>query len=104
MPTIRHAVYFWLANPGSDEDRAALIEGLRGLAAIDEVQSLTIGTPAATMARDVVDASFDVSEMMTFASVADQDAYQTHPLHAAFVEKHQHLWARVQVFDTEDVA
>lgn len=103
MPTIRHAVYFWLRNPGSEEDRETLIAGLRGLAAIDEVQSLTIGLPAATMRRDVVDGSFDVSEMMTFASVADQDAYQTHELHNAFVEKHQHLWERVAVFDTHDL-
>ena len=103
MPKIRHAVYFWLKNPESNTDREALIRGLSKLAAIDEVQSLVVGTPARTMQRDVVDSSFHVSELMTFASVADQDAYQVHPLHHAFVEEHSHLWDRVQVYDSQDV-
>jgi len=104
MPTVRHVVYFWLRDPASRADRDRLVAGLRGLAAIEQVQSLHVGTAAATGKREVVDASFDVAEFMTFVSVADQEAYQAHPLHLAFVEECGDLWSRVQVYDSEDVA
>ena len=96
---IIHHVFFWLTDPGSTADRDALIAGLRGLSSIDVVCSLRIGVPASTEERDVVDASFDVSELMLFDSVADQKIYQDHPLHAEFVAKCQHLWRRVAVYD-----
>lgn len=96
-----HQVYFWLERPGHVEDRTKLIEGLRSLAAIEEVQSLEIGVPAPTEARDVVDASFDVSETMRFANLADHKAYQDHALHTAFVKQCGHLWRKVAVFDSQ---
>ncbi len=94
-----HHVFFWLKRPGNAEDRALLIEGLRTLRAIPQVKTLLIGGPASTVKRDVVDNSFDLSEMMFFDSAADQDAYQVHPVHAAFVEKYGHLMGRVVVYD-----
>jgi hypothetical protein len=100
---LRHQVFFWLKRPGNLEDRAALIAGLRTLGGIEQVRVLHIGTPAPTEARDVVDASFDVSELMEFTSAADQKAYQDHPLHLAFVAQCEHLWARVVVYDTLEV-
>ena len=97
---IVHQVFFWLKRPRSAEDRGQLIAGLRTLKAIPVVRSLRIGTPASTEKRDVVDSSFDVSELMIFDSVADQKAYQDHPLHQAFVAKCEHLWSKVVVYDT----
>ena len=97
---IIHQVYFWLKRPGSPEDRGRLIEGLRALADIEVVQSLDIGIPASTEEREVVDSSFDVSELMIFASVADQKVYQDHPLHRDFVARYDHLWSKVVVYDT----
>ncbi|MDH3244500.1 MAG: Dabb family protein [Saprospiraceae bacterium] len=94
-----HHVFFWLKNPGSETDRKQLIEGLNSLRAINEVKELLIGVPASTEKRDVVDNSFDVSELMYFESAAAQDAYQTHPVHNAFVEKYSHLWEKVVVYD-----
>lgn len=102
MPTLHHAVYFWLKHPASADDRAALIAGLRGLGAIEQVRSLHIGEPAPIPARDVVEASYDVAELMTFASVEDHNSYQVHPLHKGFIERCGHLWARVQIFDTSE--
>lgn len=96
---ITHAVFFWLKNQGSSEDRDKLIEGVRSLAAIEVVRSLQVGVPAATEARDAVDHSFDVSEILTFDSEADQLAYQRDPIHLAFVENHSHLWGRHLVYD-----
>lgn len=94
-----HHVFFWLKNPGSEADRKQLIEGLNTLRAIKEVKQLLIGIPASTVKREVVDNSFDVSELMYFESAAAQDVYQTHPVHNAFVEKYSHLWEKVVVYD-----
>jgi hypothetical protein len=100
-PAIIHHVFFWLKNKGSAADRQQLVEGLRTLSAIKEVKKLLIGTPAATEQRGVVDNSFDVSELMYFDSVKDQDAYQVDPVHKAFVEKCSHLWEKVVVYDMQ---
>lgn len=94
-----HHVFFWLKNPGNEADRAMLVEGLNTLRAIDEIKDLQIGVPASTMQRDVVDNSFDVSELMCFESAETQDVYQTHPIHKAFVDNYSHLWERVVVYD-----
>lgn len=96
---IVHHVFFWLNNPDSEADKMQLMEGLESLRAIDEVKELWIGTPASTLEREVVDNSFDVSELMIFESTEAQDAYQVHPIHDAFVENYSHLWERVIVYD-----
>ena len=96
-----HHVFFWLKNPGSEADRKQLIEGLKTLKAIKEVKQLLIGTPASTEKREVVDNSFDVSEIMYFDNVEGQNAYQVHPVHKAFVEKYSNLWDKVIVYDMQ---
>jgi len=96
-----HVVYFWLKNPESSADRAALIAGLKTLADIPSVRSLQIGVPASTEQRDVVDNSFQVSEIMMFDDVAGQNAYQEHPIHKQFVADCEHLWQRVVVYDSQ---
>jgi hypothetical protein len=100
---LRHQVFFWLKRPGNPDDRAALIAGLRTLGGVAEVRALHIGVPAPTEAREVVDASFDVSELMEFDHAAAQQAYQDHPLHRAFVAGCEVLWERVVVYDTLEV-
>lgn len=94
-----HHVFFWLKTPGSKADRDQLIAGLNALRAIEVVQQLHIGVPASTEMRDVVDNSYDVSELMVFASVEDQKRYQDHPLHLKFVKDYAHLWRKVVVYD-----
>ena len=96
---IVHHVFFWLKRPGSVADRDRLAAGLRTLAAVPMVRSLEIGVPASTEKRDVVDGSFDLSELMVFDSVADQKAYQDHPIHLEFVARCSHLWGKVVVYD-----
>lgn len=103
-PTLRHVVFFWLRNPGSEADRTRLIEGLATLREIPVVRALHIGVPAATEKRAAVDHSFDVSETMLFDNEADQLAYQQHPIHLQFVETCQGLWGKHLVFDSVDVA
>lgn len=94
-----HHVFFWLKKPGSVADRDQLITGLRGLAKIPVIRNLQIGLPASTEQRDVVDSSFDVSELMVFDSVVDQKVYQDHPIHQDFIAKYGHLWGKVIVYD-----
>lgn len=98
-----HHVFFWLKKPGFQPDRDQLIAGLRTLQDIPVIRHLQIGVPASTEKRDVVDASYDVSELMYFDSAADQKAYQDHPIHVAFVKSCEALWQKVVVYDMEVV-
>jgi hypothetical protein len=93
-----HTVFFWLKNPTSAEDQAALKTGLDQLACIDLIQEAYIGKPAGSD-RGVVDSSYDYSITFVFATAEDQEAYQPHPLHEQFIATCGHLWARVQVYD-----
>lgn len=97
-----HHVYFWLKNADSAEDVAALIAGLEKLATCATIQQYHIGKPAAT-SREVIDGSYAVSWCLLFANKADQDAYQTDPIHLHFIETCQHLWSKVVVYDSIDV-
>jgi len=100
---VMHQVFFWLKNPASEADKAKLIEGLGTLRKIDLIRELHIGVPARTEKRDVVDNSYQVSELMFFDNVESQNAYQAHPLHKQFVDAYSHLWQRVVVYDSVDI-
>jgi len=94
-----HHVFFWLKNPNSEADKLKLKEGLKTLEAIKEVKKLYIGEPASTLKRDVVVTDYQVTEMMFFDSTKDQDIYQVHPTHKAFVDNYSYLWEKVVVYD-----
>ena len=100
---IVHHVFFWLKNPGSKEDRAKLIEGVRTLSKIETVRELRVGIVADTEKRDVVDTSWAVSELMFFSDLAGQAAYQTDPIHLEFIKNYGHLWEKVIVYNAADV-
>ena len=91
-----HHVYFWLKNSGNEADRAKLIEGLKKLSKVKTIKNHYIGKPAATR-RDVIDSSYDVSWLLFFDNAADQDSYQTDPVHLKFVEECSSLWTKVTV-------
>jgi hypothetical protein len=97
-----HHVYFWLKDPDSMEDHAALIAGLRKLSAAPIIRDFHIGQPASTN-RDVIDTSYAVSWLLIFATAADQESYQTDPLHLQFVKECSSLWNKVIVFDSVDL-
>jgi len=98
-----HHVYFWLHNPSSETDRNALTDGLTKLSAAASIQDFHIGKPAAT-SRDVIDVSYSVSWLLIFKNKEDQDSYQVDPIHLNFVKECSHLWSRVTVYDTIDLA
>jgi len=97
-----HHVYFWLKNPDSKEDRSKLIEGLRKLSKVKTIKSFHIGQPAGTN-REVIDRSYSISWLLFFDNPADQDSYQTDPIHLKFVEECSSLWTKVVVYDTIDI-
>lgn len=97
-----HHVFFWLKNPDSLEDKAMLVNGLRKLSEVKSIQYFQIGQPAATF-RDVVERSYSISWLLVFADAADQESYQTDPVHLEFIENCGHLWSHVRVHDTIDI-
>src|SRR5579859_83896 len=99
LPPVVHHVFFWLKDPTSTQDRDKLVEGLKTLSGIPVIRQLHIGLPAGTEERDVVDASWQVSELMAFDDLAGQAAYQDHPIHLDFVRNYSHLWEKVTVYD-----
>lgn len=98
-----HHVFFWLKDPLSLTDRDQLAEGIKTLAAIPSVKYLHVGIPASTEKRDVVDSSWQVSEIMFFEDTEGQSSYQDHPLHKAFVSNYGHLWEKVIVYDAMEI-
>ena len=96
-----HHVFFWLKNPASEEDRAALVDGLQKLSKMSIIRQFHIGVPAATD-RGVIDNSYAVSWLLIFDNAADQDSYQTDPMHLQFVKECSLLWNKVVVYDTID--
>lgn len=96
-----HHVYFWLKNATSQDDKSKLIAGLKKLSSVKTIQQFHIGQPAPTN-RDVIDRSYAVSWLLFFKNKADQDSYQTDPVHLKFIEDCSHLWSRVVVYDSVD--
>lgn len=94
-----HHVYFWLANPDSQEDRAALLAGLQSLTKVPSIQQYHIGVPAATN-RDVIETTYQFSWLAIFSSREAQDEYQDDPIHLRFVDTCKHLWKKVTVYDS----
>ena len=93
-----HIVIFWTRT----DDPAAADRLLAGaqeyLANIPGVLSFHVGKPVPSP-RAVVESSYQVALNLVFANKADQDAYQIHPSHLAFVEALSPLWQRVAVYD-----
>jgi hypothetical protein len=100
IPPLVHHVFFWLKNPGSKEDLAQLLAGIRSLGQIETVRGIHVGVPASTEKRDVVDNSYSASEILYFDNTAGQKTYQDHPLHKKFVADCAHLWGKVVVYDS----
>ena len=98
-----HHVFFWLKNPSSKPDLERLLQGLKTLKGIETVRKIYIGIPAATEHRNVVDVSYNASELIFFDDLSGQKIYQEHPIHKKFVEDCAHLWEKVVVYDVTDI-
>lgn len=97
---VEHVVLVWLKHPGNAADRATLLATARKFQAeIPLIKHMSVGTAVASE-RPVVDDSFDVGFVMRFASKADMDAYEKHPVHQKAVkETLLPLAKKIQVYD-----
>jgi hypothetical protein len=96
-----HCVYFWLKPELTAEQRAEFRRGVESLKGIKAVEKVSVGVPARTTARPVIDASYDVALIVECKDVAAEAAYQVDPLHLAFVANFKTFWTRVQIYDSE---
>ena len=93
-----HSVFFWLKP---DADKAMFKAALDTLKNIKCAQAVYVGTPADIGDRPIIDRSYSFALTVLFENVADQNAYQVHPHHEAFLEKCAGMWDRVQVYDAD---
>lgn len=94
-----HHVYFYLKNPGSEADKAKLLEGLDKLAKVPTIRMVHIGVPAPTT-RSVIVRDYSISWLCFFDNLEEEEIYQKHPIHLKFVEDYSHLWEKVNVYDS----
>ncbi len=97
--TFIHHVYFWMHHPNNKEDQKALLTGLQKLSEVPVIQAFHIGIPANTD-RDVIENSYSFSWLAVFNSLAEEEIYQTHPIHLEFIHTCRHLWNNVIVYDS----
>ena len=93
-----HHVFFYLKHHDAGNVQT-LVEGLRKLSSASTIRQFHIGVPADTY-RDVVERSYGVSWLVFFESPADQESYQTDPVHLEFIRECSHLWNKVVVYDS----
>ena len=94
-----HAVYFWLRDDLTADERARYDAGVASLLGIPQVRHGWAGVPADTD-RPVIDRSYSVGLVMAFDDEAAHDAYQVHPVHDRFREACAGYWTRVQIYDS----
>ena len=97
-----HHVFFWLKDPDKPENRKKFEKGLKDLASIETIVSKQIGIPADTD-REVIDNTYHYSFLAGFQDKSGHDVYQTHKKHLNFIDKCQHLWDRVLVYDSVSI-
>jgi hypothetical protein len=96
-----HCVYFWLKPELTPAQRTEFRRGVESLKGIKSVEKISVGVPAGTTRRPVIDSSYDVALIVECKDIAAEAAYQVDPLHLAFVANCKHLWTRVQIYDSE---
>jgi hypothetical protein len=94
-----HHVFFTMHADATDSDRTELRNGLESLQAIPDIKYWHIGVPAPTD-RPVIDRSYTYSWLLMFENAEQEEVYQNHTIHHAFINKCKHLWVKVVVYDS----
>lgn len=99
---LAHTVYFWLKPEAPADTAAAMVDFYRTeVPTLPGVVSVLVGDPRRTAApRDVVDASYTLGVTTVFATAADEDVWQAHPVHQRFLDRFAPHFGKVQVYDT----
>jgi hypothetical protein len=98
---LTHTVFFWLKKSLSPAERAEFERGVKSLVSIPGSRRATMGRPAKTAKREVLDDSYDFALELDFDSIADHDRYQAHASHVKFLAEQKPKWERVRVYDFE---
>ncbi len=95
-----HCVFF-ACKPGTPDDAidALVADGYEMLGKVPSVQRVQSGRRDVRMKREVNDQDYTVGLVVHFTDKAGHDAYNVHPTHKAYVEKHKSHWASVRVCD-----
>jgi hypothetical protein len=97
--SVEHVVLLWLDEPGSRLHVDRIVEVSIELARLPGVKALRIGDPLPSD-RSIVDSSYDLALVFTFANAGALADYLAHPEHRAAAEHTLGpLVARMQVYD-----
>jgi hypothetical protein len=94
-----HVVFFWLVDDKPETGKKFLNELRKFIDNVELIKTSHIGSPADTD-RPVIDSTWSYSLILSFESKKEQDLYQAHKLHKAFIENASSLWTKVQVYDS----
>jgi len=98
-----HAVYFWLADPADEVSNKAFEKSLVNfISNSSDITSYHLGKPADTN-RPIIDTTYTYCLLVTFDSKVEHDRYQDDPAHKQFIKESEHLWTRVQIYDSVSV-
>jgi len=98
-----HAVYFWLAAPDDTTANEQFEKSLLNfVSSSPDITTYHLGRPASTN-RPIIDTTYTYCLLVTFDSKADHDLYQEDVAHKQFIKESEHLWTRVQIYDSESV-
>ncbi len=96
---IHHVVIVWLKDAGSAAAREQYIAGSRRLSKLPMVLDYRVGT-ALPGTREIVDSSYDVAVVATFADQQAITAYMEHPEHQKIIDETlKPLVAKAVVYD-----
>jgi hypothetical protein len=98
---ILHQVYFWLKEGITPEEEKDFLNFFRALKTIPGLKSFSVGKPAPTNPRPVVDNSFSYSITVTYENMEAINVYEVHPIHLEAIEKYNKYWTKVEVRDSE---
>jgi len=101
MAAFLHTVHFWLKEGLSEQEKHAVLEGIRSLADSPNVAKVSVRVPAGTP-RTVVDNSYDFQLVCEFDSAELHDAYQSpdDQVHQNFIKNYKDKWTRVLIYDS----
>jgi hypothetical protein len=75
-----HAVYFWLHDHVTEDQKKEFIKLLKGFRKIKSVSRVYVGVPARTP-RTVVDNTYDIALIVILRDKAGHDHYQADSIH-----------------------
>jgi hypothetical protein len=94
-----HAVYFWLRQDLTPDQRAQFDEGVHSLTTIESVQAGYVGRPAATD-RAIIERGYSAGLIVIFPDQIAHDRYQVDPIHDRFRETCATFWDKIVIYDT----